>query len=51
MREVLDPARPMRADARRNRARILQAASELFASEAAEVQMAGWRWSQNARAS
>jgi AcrR family transcriptional regulator len=39
MRELLDPARPMRADARRNHARILQAARELFASEASEVQM------------
>ena len=39
MRELLDPARPMRADARRNRARILQAARELFASEEPEVQM------------
>jgi AcrR family transcriptional regulator len=39
MRELLDPARPMRADARRNRARILQAARELFASEETDVQM------------
>jgi AcrR family transcriptional regulator len=39
MSELLDPARPMRADARRNRARILQAARELFASEEPEVQM------------
>jgi AcrR family transcriptional regulator len=39
MRELLDPARPMRADARRNRARILQAARELFACEEADVQI------------
>jgi AcrR family transcriptional regulator len=39
MRELLDPARPMRADARRNRERILQAARELFASQEPEVQM------------
>jgi AcrR family transcriptional regulator len=37
--DPLDPVRPMRADARRNRARILQAARELFASEEPEVQM------------
>jgi AcrR family transcriptional regulator len=34
-----DPNRPMRADARRNRARILAAARELFAGEEPEVQM------------
>jgi AcrR family transcriptional regulator len=39
MRELVDPVRPMRADARRNRARILQAARELFASDEPEVQM------------
>ncbi|HWX52923.1 MAG TPA: helix-turn-helix domain-containing protein [Solirubrobacteraceae bacterium] len=35
----IDVARPMRADARRNRAAILKAARELFASEDPEVQM------------
>jgi AcrR family transcriptional regulator len=39
MSELLDPDRPMRADARRNHARILQAASELFAGEQPEVQI------------
>jgi AcrR family transcriptional regulator len=39
MREILNPDRPMRADARRNHARILQAARELFASEQPEVQI------------
>jgi AcrR family transcriptional regulator len=39
MSELLDPARPMRADARRNHARILQAARELFAGEQPEVQI------------
>ncbi len=34
-----DPNRPMRADARRNRARILAAARELFARADPEVQM------------
>ena len=37
--ELLNPNRPMRADARRNRARILQAARELFASEQPDVQI------------
>jgi AcrR family transcriptional regulator len=37
--EILNPARPMRADARRNRARILAAARELFASDRPEVQI------------
>ena len=35
----LDPGRPMRADARRNRAAILKAASELFAMERPDVQI------------
>jgi AcrR family transcriptional regulator len=39
MSELLDPDRPMRADARRNHARILQAARELFAGEEPEVQI------------
>ncbi|TMK23666.1 MAG: helix-turn-helix transcriptional regulator [Actinobacteria bacterium] len=39
MRDLLDPVRPMRADARRNRERILTAARALFASDAPEVQM------------
>jgi AcrR family transcriptional regulator len=45
MTELLNPdrpmgaARPMRADARRNRERILKASRELFASEDPEVQM------------
>src|ERR1700686_2314084 len=39
MSELLNTERPMRADARRNRARILAAARELFASEDPEVQM------------
>jgi AcrR family transcriptional regulator len=39
MSELLNPDRPMRADARRNHARILQAARELFASEEPDVQM------------
>lgn len=39
MRELLDPVRPMRADARRNRARILKAARELFAREEVDVQI------------
>jgi AcrR family transcriptional regulator len=39
MSELLNPDRPMRADARRNRAAILQAARELFASEDQEVQV------------
>jgi AcrR family transcriptional regulator len=39
MSELLDPGRPMRADARRNHARILQAARELFAGEQPEVQI------------
>jgi AcrR family transcriptional regulator len=34
-----DAARPMRADARRNRAAILEAARELFASERPDVQI------------
>src|SRR5436305_6589292 len=37
--DLLSPGRPMRADARRNRARILEAARELFASEDPEVQI------------
>jgi AcrR family transcriptional regulator len=37
--DVLSPARPMRADARRNRTRILEAARELFAREDPEVQI------------
>src|SRR5712671_344928 len=39
MSELLNPERPMRADARRNRARILQAARELFASDRPDVQI------------
>lgn len=39
MTETLDTERPMRADARRNHARILQAARELFAGEANDVQI------------
>jgi AcrR family transcriptional regulator len=39
MTDLLNPLRPMRADARRNRERILKAARELFASEEPEVQM------------
>jgi AcrR family transcriptional regulator len=39
MSELLNPDRPMRADARRNRARILAAARELFASEDPDVQI------------
>jgi AcrR family transcriptional regulator len=39
MSELLNPERPMRADARRNRLRILQAARELFASDQPDVQM------------
>ena len=39
MSELLNPERPMRADARRNRARILQAARELFASGRPDVQI------------
>jgi AcrR family transcriptional regulator len=39
MSELLERDRPMRADARRNRERILQAARELFASEQPEVQV------------
>jgi AcrR family transcriptional regulator len=39
MSEILNPERPMRADARRNRERILTAARELFASEEPEVQI------------
>lgn len=39
MSELLNPDRPMRADARRNRARILAAARELFASEEPDVQI------------
>jgi len=35
----LESKRPLRADARRNRARILDAARELFASEQPDVQM------------
>ena len=35
----LDPNRPMRADARRNRAAILKAARELFASKRPDVQI------------
>jgi len=37
MTELLDSHRPLRADARRNRERILVAARELFASEEPEV--------------
>jgi AcrR family transcriptional regulator len=39
MSELLNPDRPMRADARRNRERILRGARELFASDQPEVQM------------
>jgi AcrR family transcriptional regulator len=39
MSELLDPDRPMRADARRNHASILQAARELFAGDEPEVQI------------
>jgi AcrR family transcriptional regulator len=39
MGEILNPTRPMRADARRNRARILAAARALFASDRPEVQI------------
>ncbi len=39
MSELLNTDRPMRADARRNRARILVAARELFASEQPDVQI------------
>jgi AcrR family transcriptional regulator len=39
MSELLNSERPMRADARRNRLRILQAARELFASDQPDVQM------------
>ena len=39
MRELLNPDRPMRADARRNRALILKAARELFAMERPDVQI------------
>jgi AcrR family transcriptional regulator len=39
MSQLLNPDRPMRADARRNRAAILKAARELFASEEHEVQI------------
>src|ERR1035437_11196215 len=39
MSELLHTDRPMRADARRNHARILGAARELFASEDPDVQM------------
>jgi AcrR family transcriptional regulator len=39
MSELLHTDRPMRADARRNHARILEAARELFASEDPDVQM------------
>ena len=39
MSELLNPDRPMRADARRNRALILKAARELFASERPDVQI------------
>jgi AcrR family transcriptional regulator len=39
MSELLNPDRPMRADARRNRVRILAAARELFASEEPDVQI------------
>ena len=39
MSELLHTERPMRADARRNRARILAAARELFASEEPDVQI------------
>ena|ERR1700686_5273750 len=39
MSELLNTERPMRADARRNRARILAAARELFASEQPDVQI------------
>jgi AcrR family transcriptional regulator len=39
MSELLNPNRPMRADARRNHASILAAARELFASEDPDVQI------------
>lgn len=39
MSELINPLRPMRADARRNRGLILQAARELFASEQPDVQI------------
>jgi AcrR family transcriptional regulator len=39
MSELLNSERPMRADARRNRLLILQAARELFASDQPDVQM------------
>jgi AcrR family transcriptional regulator len=39
MSQLMNPQRPMRADARRNRARILAAARELFASERPDVQI------------
>ena len=39
MSELLNPDRPMRADARRNHVRILEAARELFAGEEPEVQI------------
>jgi AcrR family transcriptional regulator len=39
MSQLINPQRPMRADARRNRARILAAARELFASERPDVQI------------
>ena len=39
MTDVLNPDRPMRADARRNHARILEAARELFASDESDVQI------------
>jgi AcrR family transcriptional regulator len=39
MSELLNPERPMRADARRNHAAILAAARELFASEEPDVQI------------
>src|ERR1700685_2378510 len=35
----IDTERPLRADARRNRARIIEAARELFAGEQPNVQM------------
>jgi len=39
MTEILNPDRPMRADARRNHARILAAARELFASDEPDAQI------------
>lgn len=39
MSQLLNPDRPMRADARRNRERILAAARELFASDEPDAQM------------